>query len=88
MKRLIYHQSLSRHYTQCPYCKYENTDSEYMRDLSGLPYAKAPLDICPACGKQYDMECDVKKSKDVIECEALGLTGAVKKDEKGIWVKA
>lgn len=88
MKRLIYHQTLRGAYTQCPYCKYENPDSDYMRARSGLPYAKEPLDVCPACGNQFDMDAEVKKSKDVILCEELGLKGAVTKNEKGIWVQA
>ena len=89
MKALIYHKSLSRSYTQCPYCKYENPDSSYMREYSGLPYAKEPLDICPACGEQYDMQnFTEKKSKDVVECEALGLKGAVTRNEKGKWKNA
>ena len=89
MKALIYHKSLSRHYTQCPYCRYENPDSSYGRELSGLPYAKEPIDTCPACGNKYDMENVVeKKTKDVIECEALGLKGVVTKNEKGKWIQA
>ena len=89
VKPLILHKSLTRIYTQCPYCKYENPDSDYGREYSGLPYAKEPLDVCPACGKQYDMEnLVVKKTKEVLECEALGLKGFVKKNKEGQWAQA
>lgn len=89
IKPLIYKQSLSSRYTVCPFCKFENPDYELTRRFSGLPYANEPLDICPSCGRQYDMEnVKVIKSKDVLECEALGLKGAVTKNEKGKWVEA
>lgn len=88
MKPLIYKMSLSCYKTICPYCKYENPDSDF-RKISGLPYANERKDICPCCGKQYDMDnIKVTKSKDYEEVEALGLKGAVTKNEKGAWIQA
>ena len=55
-KRLIYKKSLSSYYTVCPYCRYENPDSDYNRKFSGLPYANEPLNVCPSCGRQYNDE--------------------------------
>ena len=89
-KPLIYRKSLSCYETVCPWCHCTNPDSNnkrsalYSRENVGLP-----LDICPSCGNPYDMENVVeKKSKDYMECKALGLKGAVAKNEKGEWVQA
>lgn len=88
-KPLIYRKSLSCYETICPYCKCINPEDKekrsplYSRENVGLP-----LDICPSCGNPYDMEnMVIKKSKDYMECEALGLKGAVAKNEKGVWMQ-
>jgi hypothetical protein len=90
IKRLIYHKSLNWYRTVCPYCGLDNPDIEskrsalYSRENVGLP-----LDVCPSCRNVYDMEnMVVKMSKDYAECKALGLKGAVKKNEKGAWIQA
>ena len=75
-KRLIYSRSLTCYKTVCPYCKVDNPDRE-------------KRDTCYHCGDVFDdVNLDIRTSKDLAECEALGLKGAVKKDEKGRWVKA
>ena len=90
-KRLIQSLSLTWHRTICPYCKYDNPDSQenhqrFRGENMRLPYWDSPLDTCPNCGKKYDMDnLDVRMSKDYAECERLGLKGAVAKDEKGNW---
>lgn len=90
IKRLIYRKSLNWYRTVCPYCGLDNPDDEYKR--SAL-YSKAnvglPLEVCPSCRNVYDMEnVVIKMSKDYAECKALGLKGAVTKNEKGAWVQA
>ena len=43
---------------------------------------------CPFFPQEPDeIEKVCKKSKDIIECEMLGLTGPVSKNEKGKWCK-
>ena len=75
-KRLIYSRSLTCYKTVCPYCKVDNPDRE-------------KHDTCYYCSGVFDdVNLDIRTSKDLAECEALGLKGAVKKDEKGRWVKA
>lgn len=94
IKPLIYSLSLTCHKTICPYCKYENPDSEMNHQRAyatnrRLQFWATPLDVCPSCGRKYDR--DNKKvimSKDYAECEALGLKGAVRKNEKGQWEEA
>ena len=88
-KPLIYSKSLTWYRTICPWCHLDNPEDKekrsplYSRENVGLP-----LDICPSCGNPYDMEnMVIKKSKDYAECEALGLKGAVAKNEKGKWVQ-
>lgn len=90
VKSLIYSKSLSCHETVCPYCKLTNPDSENKRNaLYSKENVGLPLDVCPNCGQKYDMEnMEIKKSKDYMECEALGLKGAVVKNEKGKWIQA
>ena len=89
IKPLIYRKSLSCYETICPYCKCINPeDTEkrsplYLKENVGLP-----LEVCPSCGNVYDMEnMVVKMTKDYAECQALGLKGAVAKNEKGKWVQ-
>lgn len=91
VKKLIYSLSLTCHKTMCPYCKYENPDSQekhtknYALNLH-LEYWQTPLDICPSCGRKYDRDHPkIVMSKDYAECERLGLKGAVRKNEKGQW---
>lgn len=75
-KRLIYSRSLTWYRTICPYCKVDNPDRE-------------KHDTCYSCGGVFDnVNLDIRTSKDLAECEALGLKGAVRKDEKGKWVQA
>lgn len=93
IKPLIYSLSLTWHRTICPYCKMDNPDSEDNHSWRGknvrLPYWQSHLDICPNCGKRYDRDnLDVRMSKDYAECEALGLKGAVRKNDKGKWEEA
>lgn len=93
-KPLIYSLSLTCHKTICPYCKFENPDSEMNHQRAyatnrRLQFWATPLSVCPSCGKEYDR--DNKKvimSKDYAECEALGLKGAVRKNDKGQWEEA
>lgn len=74
-KPLIWHISLTAVYTECPYCKSVNSDDTYRQS-------------CTRCGGEFDTTREIeKKSKDVIECERLGLKGAVRKDEKGNWIE-
>ena len=89
-KPLIYSKSLTCYKTVCPYCGFDNPEDEdkrnalYSRENVGLP-----LEVCPSCKNVYDMgNMVVKMTKDYAECEALGLKGAVKKNEKGKWVQA
>lgn len=75
-KKLIYSRSLSCYKFVCPYCKADNPN-------------KTRRNFCDYCGKEFDdVNLEVKTSKDLAECEALGLKGAVRKDEKGKWVQA
>lgn len=87
-KPLIWSLSLTWCHTICPYCKLDNPDSEYNRKYifskRNHPYLSNDLSICPHCGKKYDTQnVQIKKSKDYAECEALGLKGAVQKNDKG-----
>ena len=88
-KPLIYSKSLSWYRTICPYCKMDNPDSEdYRSELYSRENVGLPLEVCPNCRNVYDMEnMVIKKSKDYAECEALGLKGAVAKNEKGVWIQ-
>ena len=75
-KRLIYSKSLTCYKTVCPYCKADNPD-------------QLKQNICFYCGKEFDPDnLEIKKSKDLEECEALGLKGAVRKNSKGKWEEA
>ena len=91
IKPLIWSLSLTWHRTICPYCKMDNPDSEVNHSkFNGwnlrLEFWDSPLDICPNCGKRYDRDNpEVRMSRDYAECEALGLKGAVRKNEKGKW---
>lgn len=93
IKPLIYSMSLNCCKTVCPYCKMDNPDrTEHNNNnkryytYNVLPYYHKPLDYCPACGKQFDaVNLDIRKSKEYKEVEALGLKGAVAKDDKGKW---
>ena len=73
IKPLIYSMSLTCYKFVCPYCKCDNT-------------YEPPSNKCTECGKIFDAD-NVKevKSKDYIECEKLGLSGAVRKNDKGKW---
>lgn len=73
MKSLIWHESLSAVYSECPYCHCHNTVDDY-------------TGICRYCKNKSDtINIVERKSKDVIECERLGLHGPVHKNEKGQW---
>lgn len=73
MKRLIIHETLTSIYSECPYCHAQNSENYSTNE-------------CNVCNNIIDLENEiVKKSKDVIECEKLGLSGPVHKNEKGIW---
>lgn len=91
IKPLIQSLSLTWHRTICPYCKMDNPDSAYNHERfrgqnARLRFWDSPLDICPNCGKRYDRDnLDVRMSRDYAECEALGLKGCVRKNEKGKW---
>lgn len=72
-KPIIWHYSLTAIYTECPYCHSHNSENERTGE-------------CKVCHNFMEMGNPVKKkSRDVIECEKLGLKGAVYKDEKGNW---
>ena len=73
IKPLIYSMSLTCYKTICPYCKIDHPEDERGN-------------ICRSCGKKFDdVNLDVRKSKDYLEVERLGLHCAVSKDEKGVW---
>lgn len=73
MKSIIWHISLSAVYTECPYCHAQNSENSRTGE-------------CKICHNIMDLANEVvKKSKDVLECEKLGLHGAVHKNEKGQW---
>lgn len=81
IKRLIYSKSLTCYKTVCPYCHADNPDSRSRWEIRNLP-----TNICNCCGKKFDdVHLDVRKSKDYLECERLGLHGPVSKNEKGKW---
>lgn len=89
---VIFHESLSSCWCECPACK--NTKGMIRRKAgyNGEWYTETDAQ-CPECGQPLLWDWDLidkkaKKSKDVIECEKLGLHGAVKKDGDGKWVKA
>lgn len=90
IKRLIYRKSLNWCRTVCPYCGFDNPEDEYKRSaLYSRKNVGLPLEVCPSCRNVYDLNnMVVKMSKDYEECEALGLKGAVTKNEKGVWVQA
>lgn len=72
-KSIIWHYSLSAIYTECPYCHAQNSENEHTGE-------------CRCCHNIMSFDNPVeKKSKDFIECEQLGLSGPVYKDEKGKW---
>lgn len=91
IKPLIDFRSLTWYKTICPYCKFENPDSQekhtkHYGQNYHLEHWQTPLDICPSCGRKYDREHpQIKMSKDYAECERLGLKGAVRKNDKGQW---
>ena len=73
MKSIIWHYSLTSIYTECPYCHSQNSENERTGE-------------CKNCHNIMDFGNEVvKKSKDVLECEKLGLQGAVHKNDKGQW---
>lgn len=73
MKSIIWHYSLTAIYTECPYCHSQNSENSRTGE-------------CKNCHEIMDFTNEVvKKSKDVIECEKLGLSGGVHKNEKGQW---
>lgn len=73
MKGIIWHYSLTAVYTECPYCHAHNSEDSRTGE-------------CKNCHNIMDLENEVvKKSKDVIECEKLGLKGPVHKNDKGQW---
>lgn len=75
IKPLIYSQSLTCYKTICPYCRCDNPEPD-----------RPPRNICRFCGKKFDdVNMEIRKSKDLMEVERLGLSGAVHKDEKGKW---
>lgn len=71
MKGIIWHITLTSIYTECPYCKARNSENPRSGE-------------CNNCHEIMDLENeDVRKSKDVLECERLGLRGPVHLNEKG-----
>ena len=73
MKGIIWHYTLTSIYTECPYCHSQNSENERTGE-------------CKNCHNIMDFGNEVvKKSKDVLECEKLGLQGAVHKNDKGQW---
>ena len=73
MKGIIWHYTLNSIYTECPYCHSRNSENEHTGE-------------CKICHNIMDLGNKVvKKSKDVLECEKLGLQGAVHKNDKGQW---
>ena len=88
-KAPIYHISLTSVYCECPNCKNRNIGNTKYNNYSKT-YYQIFEDECPTCGQPLTWEDDeiekvCKKSKDIIECEKLGLTGPVSKNEKGKW---
>ena len=88
-KAPIYHISLTSCYFECPKCKNQNIGSSKF-DYHAQCWYQVQEDECPECGQHLTWDDDeiekvAKKSKDVIECEKLGLTGAVRKNDKGKW---
>ena len=88
-KAPIYHISLTAIYCECPNCKNRNIGNIKYSNYSKT-YYQIFDDECPTCGQPLTWEDDeiekvCKKSKDIIECEKLGLTGPVSKNEKGKW---
>jgi transposase-like protein len=84
IKPLIYSQSLTCYKTVCPYCHLDNPEDR------GFQYSdeerRLPKNVCRSCRKKFDdVNLDIRKSKDYLEVERLGLNGAVYKDEKGVW---
>ena len=84
IKKLIYSQSLTCYKTICPYCRCDNPEDR------GFQYSeeerRLPLNVCRCCRKKFDnVNLEIRKSKDLVEVEKLGLHGAVHKDEKGKW---
>lgn len=74
IKPLHYYMSLTWFHTRCPYCGTDNPEN----GIAG--------NICKYCNKKFDAENMIlHKSKDYIECEKLGLHGAVRKNIKNEW---
>lgn len=79
LKRLIWHESLTAYYEECPYCHAQNSVSETWA-IIGVSKE------CKCCHNLIDVtECDVRQSKEVKECEKLGLHGPVHRNDKGQW---
>lgn len=78
IKPLIYSLSLTCYKTICPYCKIDNPNATELNDCtnriamirqekSWYPYADKPLNYCPACGKRFDTNCEVRMTSNFIE---------------------
>lgn len=81
IKPIIYRCSLTCRETVCPYCGITNPD---VRRIGVDKPGK--INECKNCDMVYDIDHPiVRKSKDLLECEKLGLKGPVYKDEKGVW---
>jgi len=75
-KPLKYYMSLSAYYTKCPYCSAENSEKQVSDDVYE----------CMRCHERMIGVNEIK-SKEYREVEALGLSGAVTKDDKGRWAE-
>lgn len=97
VKPLIYSLSTVCFKTVCPYCKMDNPDAteinnctkriEKIRNKNNrkwYPYADKPLDYCPACGKKFDTNCEVRMTKNFIDLNPE-YVAKLHKDDKGRW---
>ncbi len=96
LKPLIYSLSTNCFKTICPYCKMDNPDQTEIDDCTKrtmyirqnprwFPHASAPLDFCPACGKQFDDEhLEIRMTKNFMELNPEYVK-KLHKDEKGRW---
>lgn len=95
VKPLIYSLSTSCFKTVCPYCKAENPDSTDMNDCTKrdhihrelknfYPYFDLPLDYCPACGKKFDTNCEVRMTKGFMDLNPE-YVAKLHKDDKVRW---